>query len=340
MRRVPRRIDQLLRRNRICVVDVGARGGWPNKWLPLRPWLYLVGFEPEPEEFERLRSGAGADEVYLQDALYSEDTEVVLHQTRDANCSSIYRPNHAVIRQFRPNDDRLDVVGLERLRVTTLDSALEDIDVPFVHFIKLDTQGSELDILRGARRTLGGGVIGVEAEVEFVPIYEDQPLFPDVHRFMVDQGFVLMDFPRTVTLSGFEAATPMSERAGASSGLWRRARRFVSRNIGGWRGASQILYADAVYLRDVNHLIELMSRDTDRAELVAARAVAISSACSCYGHARRVVHAGRERGLLEEELCSDLLRTVSELSRGFPRLVTDVKRVVRGLRGRIAHLGG
>ena len=56
--------------------------------------------------------------------------------------------------------------------------------------MKLDTQGSELDILRGATEALRTCAI-IDIEVEFNPIYEDQPLFCDVDRLMRDNGFVL-----------------------------------------------------------------------------------------------------------------------------------------------------
>jgi hypothetical protein len=58
-------------------------------------------------------------------------------------------------------------------------------------FLKLDTQGSELAILRGAKDALRR--IGlVEVEVEFVEFYENQPLFGDVVQFMTNEGFELL----------------------------------------------------------------------------------------------------------------------------------------------------
>jgi Methyltransferase FkbM domain len=59
-----------------------------------------------------------------------------------------------------------------------------------IDFIKLDTQGSELEILQGGVRALAG-VRCVEVEVEFNPIYRGQPLFYEVDAFMRGQGFVL-----------------------------------------------------------------------------------------------------------------------------------------------------
>src|SRR5262249_39692982 len=56
--------------------------------------------------------------------------------------------------------------------------------------LKLDAQGSELDILRHGTRKLADTLV-IECEVEFVPIYHDQPLFGDIQVFLRDHGFVL-----------------------------------------------------------------------------------------------------------------------------------------------------
>jgi FkbM family methyltransferase len=58
-------------------------------------------------------------------------------------------------------------------------------------FLSLDTQGSELQVLRGARRTLQRHVLAVSSEAEFVPIYRGQNLFGDLHSFLEEFHFGL-----------------------------------------------------------------------------------------------------------------------------------------------------
>ncbi len=59
--------------------------------------------------------------------------------------------------------------------------------------IKVDTQGSELEILEGAKETLRS-VNLIEIEVTFNPKYDGQPLFAEVDQFLRSQGFVLWKF--------------------------------------------------------------------------------------------------------------------------------------------------
>src|ERR1700740_820321 len=64
-------------------------------------------------------------------------------------------------------------------------------------FLDLDTQGSELEILQGAKRFLSTSIVALKCEVEFSPLYEKQPLFGDVDRFLRECGFVLFDLSRS-----------------------------------------------------------------------------------------------------------------------------------------------
>ncbi len=75
----------------------------------------------------------------------------------------------------------------------TLDEFIAERGIERVHAIKLDTQGSELQVLKGAEKALKGCIFLI-VEVEFNALYECQPLFCDVDRFLRDRGFVLWRF--------------------------------------------------------------------------------------------------------------------------------------------------
>ena len=60
-------------------------------------------------------------------------------------------------------------------------------------FIKIDTQGSELEILKGSKKNLIR-CIGLEVEVEFQEIYKNQKLFSEIFIFLEKNGFKFIDF--------------------------------------------------------------------------------------------------------------------------------------------------
>jgi hypothetical protein len=123
------------------------------------------------------------------------------------------------------------------MNAITLDSAIESAVKP--DFLKLDTQGSELDILQGAHRTLQH-CLGVEAEVEFREIYESQPLFGDLAKYLQSNGFEFIDF--------------------VAFGKWERSRPDGLRTFLG-----ELIHADALFLRSPESAVALAGqlRDTN-----------------------------------------------------------------------------
>ena len=66
-----------------------------------------------------------------------------------------------------------------------------------IDLLKIDTQGSELDVLKGAGDLLNNTSY-IECEVEFVPLYKDQPLFQDIEDYLKSYNFKLAKFIRKV----------------------------------------------------------------------------------------------------------------------------------------------
>jgi FkbM family methyltransferase len=175
----------------LAVVDVGCRWGFADTWEELRERCNIVGFEPDHVECERL-SEHYRDQPWVRivpHALGAEQRAATLYITREPACSSVYPPIDSVVDRH-PRLEPQRMVRRETIELITMDDWCADNAFENVDFIKLDTQGSELDILRGAKRTLES-VSVVQTEVEFNPMYDGQPLFGDVDRFLRDHGFVL-----------------------------------------------------------------------------------------------------------------------------------------------------
>lgn len=157
-------------------VDVGARGGVKQKWRIHKEIIEVHAFEPNRDEWEDLKKFVWWESAKLYPyALWRFPATLELYITKDPGYTSVYRPI--------PLHERLEVVRTDTVEARTLDSF--EIEPTF---IKLDTQGSELDILMGAEKSLES-CFGVEAEVEYQPLYQGQPLFDDVTGFMKERGF-------------------------------------------------------------------------------------------------------------------------------------------------------
>lgn len=80
----------------------------------------------------------------------------------------------------------------EQRSLSTLDNVLEKNDYYKPDFIKIDTQGYELEILKGGEKALADAEF-VLLEVSLLDIYVNSPLVIDVLNFMKEHGFVLYD---------------------------------------------------------------------------------------------------------------------------------------------------
>lgn len=159
----------------MTIVDVGVRNGPLPMFLKL-PNVHIIGFEPDEQECARLSEQFPTHE-FRPYALGSAPHYARFFLTKDPQCSSFYLPIESA------DFPQHDLVGEKILAVTTLDGFGLRPEV-----LKLDTQGSELDILKGAEETLESVQV-VITEVEFRPLYEHQPLFAEVNGFLIGKGF-------------------------------------------------------------------------------------------------------------------------------------------------------
>lgn len=199
MARLPRPLPPPLQVNPpLTILDVGAQAleGEDDAFRPLLNGgkCTVIGVEPlEDTHGERLKRDPSWN---LLPHYAGDGTRRIFHRTERSSSSSLYEPNLDRLGDFEGLAEMITVVESMEVETTRLDDVVhERIDM-----LKLDVQGAELDILRGAERLLED-VLVIHAEVEFFPIYNDQPLFDDVFRFLVARGFELFDLPRLVRYS-------------------------------------------------------------------------------------------------------------------------------------------
>lgn len=223
------------------MVDVGCRWGLSPVWTELGDRCVLIGFDPDAEECARLESvlaGSRAKTRLVPVALGSEPGLATLYMTKDPGGYSVY-PTSADAVEHHPGLDGGRVEQTMAISVTTLDDWCGEEGVAKVDVIKLDTQGSELGILEGAKGMLGG-VRAVEVEVQFNELYEDVPLFGDVDRFLRAHGFVLW---RLKNLAHYAQYGAPAGRHARDVQYFDEARSFIR------TGSGQLYWADAFFLK-------------------------------------------------------------------------------------------
>ena len=174
---------------RPLIVDGGAhRGETVERFLRLFDSPEIHAFEPIPELGEHLlrRYGANSAVTVHACALGAKDATVTFNVARNLVSSSVLQPS-GICNQYHGKDT--DVVQTVSVPAVRLDQLFCDRDIDV---LKLDLQGYELEALKGASSILQR-VRVVVTEIEFVPIYDGQPLFGDVDYFLRAQGFQLFN---------------------------------------------------------------------------------------------------------------------------------------------------
>jgi FkbM family methyltransferase len=323
------RFSSLLAHDPLCIVDVGARGGLKKEWQPIREHATFVGFEPEQAEAVRLQSTAASNERYIASALYSEVTRATLYHCQSPARSSLYHPNYEMISEIYGGLGAYEVERVDEIDVTTLDVLQGQGALPAPNFIKLDTQGCELDILKGATTALEGPLLALETEVEFLPLYRGQPLFADVDSFLRGKGFELVGFK--TLYSKLDARFIERGMQGYASSL-EFLRAWTSRLIGPLgmlKAESQVVYGDAIYVRRSSSFLSQASKEL--APTAVTKAVVVSSVLKLYEYAFETLAEAQKRGLIGAEDANDLERYVHAHSR-------DLSPVWNGVRKQSARL--
>ncbi|HEU0108977.1 MAG TPA: FkbM family methyltransferase [Vicinamibacteria bacterium] len=177
----PFRLLQVALPERIRVVDVGAhRGDFAAAALAAFPGSSALLFEPGPSKAAALRERyRGEPNVRVFEvALGDEQGDALLHEQEDSATDSLL-PSAEVTEAMR------------RVRVSRLDAVLDEEGVPSVDLVKVDTQGYDLRVLRGAAETLARCHPALLVEAIFVPLYRGQASFDELLAFLTEAGYRL-----------------------------------------------------------------------------------------------------------------------------------------------------
>ncbi len=174
------------------IVDVGAnRGIWSLGILSLLEPKKLIAIEPSPVVQSFLKSsleGYPCVEI-LPIAVGKEEGTMELNITVHSSNTSILKPRNAQMNQLCGNNS-WNVVEKVEVNVNSLDNLLADL--PEISLLKIDVQGYEKFVLKGAEEILKKTKF-VMLEVGFISHYEGDTLFAELNQRMSELGFSLVN---------------------------------------------------------------------------------------------------------------------------------------------------
>lgn len=174
------------------VLDIGAHHGWFfHCWQDWCPAANVIAFEPFAESFKAMNALYGADSrvKLIRAGVGSVAGNMGLNVLNESKVSnSFLRP---AAQAWYDIAYKHGEVFRELVSVTTIDQVFEQESLDSVYLMKVDVQGYEIEVLRGAERSLPKiDHIFVESGIQ--RLYEGAPRFNDVFEYLTARDFHLM----------------------------------------------------------------------------------------------------------------------------------------------------
>ena len=210
------------------VVDIGANpvdGEPPYKSMLADGLCRVTGFEPQRAALQELERRKGPNERYLPYAI-GDGGAHVLNICRAPGMTSLLQPDPETLDLFGALKPLGEVIQRIPVQTRTLDAVSE---IQHLDLLKIDVQGSELDVFQGGTARLSQAV-AIQTEVSFITLYRNQPAFGEIDLELRGQGFV----PHCFTEVNRWPITPFAVKDNPRQPL------------------NQLLEADIVYVRDLS----------------------------------------------------------------------------------------
>lgn len=231
------------------LLDVGCSGGIEQRWRVFGDTLRAVGFDPLVAEIDRLNSTnthpgvsyvAGFVTAHEYERLFprQQRDDLIASKNDDPfqRVSAVAAQNRAQVSYVQEQFNAGAPVVMSD-RTLALDDAVDASERPQVDFLKIDTDGHDIEAVLGADAIMAaGGILGLKVEVQLHgAIHPYANTFANIDRLLRERGFTLFDL----------SAYRYSRSHLPAPFVW---------DITAQTTSGQVVWGDAIYFRDLGSL--------------------------------------------------------------------------------------
>ena len=185
--------QDLLSKSANIIFDIGANKGLTTtEYLKLFPSAQIHSFEPFADFFQlweeiTLRN---KNVVFNPLGVSNKSGEVTfnINSNPDTNSILVSKKIDAT------SDNNCKTINTSTIKVTTIDEYCAKNNIESIDILKIDTQGSELNVLTGMENMLRNKKVKlIFTETYFQQQYENQPLLYDIATFLSQFGYYMQD---------------------------------------------------------------------------------------------------------------------------------------------------
>jgi len=188
-------ISKLISKNKLTALDVGAQGGFFNGSIfdeKYNDFFSPIVVEPINEEAEKLKK---QNYKVISKGLWSSNCSKKLYILgKRSGSSSMYKPSKKFFElyNYKKNDFSPFEVSKEiDVECTTIKESLNNLNINNLDFLKIDTQGSELEILKGLGEYRP---LTMKLEIQIVPMYEGIPNWGDLLSYIYKLNYITCEW--------------------------------------------------------------------------------------------------------------------------------------------------
>ena len=187
-------INELLKDNKLIGLDVGAQGGFnSDKFFPEKYNKYFKPLLVEPLG-DSLEDKQNSHTIIKKGFWSSAGDRKLYVLNNRPQSSSMYEPDKKslTIYDFKEKDFYLFDVGKTiMVECDTLSSSLKKLNINNLDYLKIDTQGAELEVLKGLENFRP---LMIKCEVQIFPMYKNQPNWSEVVNTLYRLGYMISDW--------------------------------------------------------------------------------------------------------------------------------------------------
>jgi FkbM family methyltransferase len=173
------------------IFDVGAYTGQTvSGYLSSFPEANIFAFEPTPISYAQLKQKFdGNKQVRCINFAISDSAGVIPFHLNEFSPTNSTLSTDASANEYWGNE-LLSTVETVSVQSESLDKVCQNEDIDHIDILKLDVQGAELKVLKGAERMLNERRISIiYLEIIFVPTYKGQSTYYEIGEYLSTKGF-------------------------------------------------------------------------------------------------------------------------------------------------------
>ena len=187
-------IKDILKNDKILAMDVGAQGGFNSDFFfPKRYNIFFdkILVEPIKSEADKLSN----NKYIINKGLWSKKEKKTLFVLGNRpGSSSMYEPQkkNFDLHNIKEKDyEKFNITNKQEVECDTLNNLLDGLKIKNLDYLKIDTQGSELEILKGIGNYRP---LLIRLEAHIFSMYKDVPSWDKLLNYLYEMNYVLIDW--------------------------------------------------------------------------------------------------------------------------------------------------